>query len=127
MSERPAATPAPPAPQAPKPGFGQKLAQWVLGIALLITGVLGIMRSFNSYLFLPACDSDTASATLKSIFKSKDVELTKVTDFKTVTDASSEKTCQAAIETSDEQATIDYRIFWDGWTAKVMITDVQNK
>jgi hypothetical protein len=122
MTERPN-----PAPPPSKPGGWQRVSQWVVGIALLITGALGIMWTFNTYLFLPACDSDTASATLKSIFKSKDVELTKVSDFKSVTDTSSEKTCQAAIETSDEKATIDYRIFWDGWTATVMITDVQTK
>ena len=76
---------------------------------------------------LPTCSSNTASDTLKSIFKSKDVEVTSISDFKSVTDTSSEKTCQAHVETPAELADIDYRIYWEGWTTKVMITEVKAK
>jgi hypothetical protein len=119
-------TPAP-VPEAPKPKLSQKLTRWFIAIALIISGVGGIVKGFGSYFFLPSCDSTTASDTLKGIFKSKDVELAKVSDATTLTSTSAEKTCQANIETSDELAAIAYRIYWDGWSATVMITKVDAK
>jgi hypothetical protein len=117
---------APPAAAAPRT-FWQKAAQWFIGACLIISGGLGIVKGYNNMFTLPTCSSDTASDTLKSIFKSKDVEVTSISDFKSVTEISSEKTCQAHVETPSELADIDYRIYWEGWTTKVMITEVKAK
>src|SRR5262249_52102949 len=99
----------------------------VVAIALLITGIGGIAKGLGPYFFLPSCDSSTTADTLKNIFKSKDVELTRVSNSTTLTSTSSDMTCQANIETPDELATIGYRIYWDGWSATVMITKVDAK
>jgi hypothetical protein len=115
------AAPAQAAPQT----FRQKAIQWFIAACLLISGGLGMVKVYNNFFSLPTCASDTASDTLKSIFKDKNVEITALSDFKSVTDTSSEKTCQAHVETPDERADIDYRIYWDGWTTKVMITEVK--
>jgi hypothetical protein len=124
-SSSPVAGAAPP-PAAPK-SFAQKAAQWFVGACLIIAGLGGIIKGYTNIFTLPSCESSTASDTLKSIFKSKDVEVSNISDFKSVTNTSSEKTCQAHVETPDELADIAYRIYWEGWTTKVMITDVQAK
>ena len=119
-------TPAPsPESQAPRPKAGPRLVQGVVAIALLISGSLGIMRGYNSLFVLPACDADTTSATLKNIFQSKSVELSKVSDVISTSNSSSERACEAHIETPEEKAVINYRIYWDGWSPTVMITEVK--
>jgi hypothetical protein len=137
MSDSTPTTPPPAASATPAPGggapaagpaprtFWQKATQWFIAACLMITGVLGIVKGYNSFFSLPSCSSDTATDTVKSIFKDKNVELTALRDFKSVTDTSSEKTCQAYVETPDERANIDYRIYKEGWTTKVMITEVK--
>jgi hypothetical protein len=115
------------APAAAPKTFGQKAVQWFLSACLIIAGLGGILRGYTNIFTLPTCESNTSNETLRSIFKSKDVEVSNITDFKSVTDTSSEKTCQAHVETKDELADIGYRIYWEGWTTKVMITDVQAK
>jgi hypothetical protein len=124
MTEAPPVAPAPET-EAPKPKRGQRLLQGVVAVALLISGLLGMMRGYNSLFVLPGCAADTTSATLKNIFQSKSVELSKVGDAATVSDSSSERTCEAHIETPDEKAIITYRIYWDGWSPTVMITEVK--
>jgi hypothetical protein len=107
----------------PKPTLTQKLTQWFVSIALVIAGGLGIMRGFQQFT-LPSCTSDRTSTTLTDIFKSKNVEVTTISDMKSVTDTYSEKTCEAHVKTPTEDANIAYRIYWDGWSASIMITKV---
>ncbi len=73
---------------------------------------------------LPACDSDTATAILRDIFKQKNVELTSLTGLTTLSSTSSEKTCQGQAETPRELATINYRIYWQNSEVMVMIGKV---
>jgi len=114
----------PPQDQAkPKRTLTQKLTQWFVAIALFISGGLGLSKGVNTFL-LPSCDSGRTTDTLKSIFKGKNVEISDLTDVKTLTDTYSEKTCQAHVKTASEEANIDYRIYWDGWTASIVITKV---
>jgi hypothetical protein len=120
----PTPAPASPAEAAPRT-FWQKATQWFIAACLIISGGLGILKGYNSFFSLPACASDTAGDTLKSIFKEKNVEITALSDFKSVTDTSAERTCQAHVETPSETADIDYRIYKEGWTTKVMITEVK--
>jgi hypothetical protein len=125
MSDAANPTPAmePPVEDKPKPTLGQKLTQWFIAIALLVSGGLGLLKVYNQFT-LPSCDEERTTTAIKDIFKSKNVELTGFTDAKSVTNTFSEKTCQAHVKTATEEANIDYRIYWEGWTAKVIITKV---
>ena len=76
---------------------------------------------------LPNCDQDRATATVHDIFKGKDVPLTVLNDIKSVTSTRQEKTCTAHIESKDETANVDYKVFWDGWTVKVLIQTVRDE
>ena len=107
-----------------KPKLHQKLVQWIVGIAVAVSAVGGLVALSNQFL-LPSCSEERTIATLKDIFKQKHVALTNLGDFIAVTESSSEKTCTAHVEGSQETVTINYRIFREGWTPKVMITQVQ--
>jgi hypothetical protein len=119
-----------PAPALPPQGEAkpprtlmQKLTQWVIAIAVIVTGGFGLLRGVNTF-FLPSCDGSRTTDTLKSIFKGKNVEVSEFSDVKTLTDTYSEKTCHAHVKTPSEEANIDYRIYWDGWSASIMISKV---
>ena len=115
--------PLPPQAEAHPKTFGQKLTTWLTTIFGIIIAILGVVKLSDTFT-LPSCASTRSSDTLTSIFKSKNVEVSSITDQKTVTDTSSEKTCTAHVKAPNEEANIDYKIFWDGWSAKVMITKV---
>ena len=100
-----------------------KIRKRLVGIAVLISGGFGISKGVDQFM-LPSCGSDRTTNTLKSIFKGKNVEVSDLTEIKTLTDTYSEKTCQAHVSTPSEQANIDYRIYWDGWSASIIITKV---
>jgi hypothetical protein len=106
----------PPSAQAPKPQ--PKWVRWITIIAGIIIGIGGVTKLVNAFT-LPACDAERIAEVLKSIYKEQKVEITMLSDFKSLTSTSSERTCQVHAETPVDQATIDYRIFWDGWTAKI--------
>ncbi len=113
-------------PQAATPaGVKQKLYQWVsiaVGVILLLTGAL---RAYNAFFpSLPECSSETAKTTIGQIFKDKKVELSTLTNQKSVSDGSEEKTCQAEFTTPAEAGTLSYRIYWQGKEAEVRITAV---
>jgi hypothetical protein len=82
-------------------------------------------EGLQQFLLAAGVRLSTATDTLKSIFKEKNVEVTALQDFKSVTDTPSEQTCQAYVETPEEWANIDYRIYREGFTTKVMITEVK--
>src|SRR6185503_6883162 len=86
-----------------KPDFKQKLYAWLSVIAGIILFLVGLLRVFV-WIFpsLPDCPSDTASQTLRGIFKDKSVELSSLTNLKTVSDGKSEKTCRADFTTPSE-------------------------
>jgi hypothetical protein len=114
------------APAEAKPTFWQKASNWayiIVGFLGLGLGALKIADQFT----LPGCDADRATTTVREIFKSKNVELVALNDIKAVTGTRQEKTCSAHIESKDETANIDYKIFWDGWTVKVLIQTVRDE
>jgi hypothetical protein len=117
----------PPPAEAPKT-FWQKASRWVIGIAGVILMISGLLK-LAPVLFpsLPSCSSDSATNVVRSIFKQKNVELTKLGDIKTVTDTSAEKTCEGQVETPTERATIWYRVYWRDRDVMVMITKVDAK
>ena len=109
-----------------KQTFQQKLTTWVTMAVALIFVLIGAMKVIDEF-SLPTCGSERSEETIKSIYKSRNVTLTKVDDMKTVTDTRSERTCTASIESADASATIDYKIFWQGWTAQVLIETVRDE
>jgi hypothetical protein len=119
-----AVQPSIPPTAAPKT-FWQKASRWIMGVA---GGVLMLSAAikYGAVFFpsLPGCDSDTATAVLRNIFKEKNVELTSLTGITTVSSTSSEKTCQGQAETPREHATINYRVYWQGSDVMVRIGTV---
>ena len=95
----------------------------IVAFIFLGIGALKVMDNFT----LPNCDQERATATVRDIFKGKDVELTVLNDIKSVAGTRQEKTCTAHIESKDETANIDYKVFWDGWTVKVLIQTVRDE
>ena len=114
------------APADATPTFWQKAGKWIIAICGLIGAGIGVLKFVDQFT-LPSCSSDRTTATVRDIFKSKNVELVTLNDFKSVTDTRQEKTCSAHIESKDETANIDYKIFWDGWTVKVLIQAVRDE
>jgi hypothetical protein len=112
------------AKKAAKQAAMQKITRWVVPIALIISGGGGLIKFLTPV--LPSCASSNTCDSLKNIFKSKDVEVSKRDQFKTVTDTSDEKTCQAHVETPSENALIDYRIYWQGKDGQIIITKVDS-
>lgn len=106
----------------PKPKLYQTLVQWIVGIAVAVSAIGGLVKLSNQFL-LPSCSEERTIATLRDIFKQKDIEIASLGDFVAVTESSSEKTCTAHVE-APQGLTIRYRVFWEGWTAKVIITQV---
>jgi len=110
MTTNPVTPPPAAAAEAPKT-FWQKAQQWFLIVCGIIIGLLGLLKLYTAFTpQLPGCAADTTATVLRDIFKKKDVELTVLNNMKTVTDTSSEQTCQAHIKTPAETGTISYNI-----------------
>jgi hypothetical protein len=114
------------APDETKPTFWQKTSKWVYAIVGLIGIGIGALKIADQFT-LPSCDADRTTTTVRDIFKGKDVELVALNDIKPVTDTRQENTCSAHIESKNETANIDYKIFWEGWTVKVLIQTVRDE
>ncbi len=95
------------------------------GVIAAAGGLIKIYKVFSPD--LPGCTADTTSTAVHDIFKGKNVQLDVFNDVKTLTDTSSEKTCQAHIETPIEIGTISYRLYREDKQAKVIITNVDVK
>lgn len=122
----PATPAAPPAPTAPVPAqwnWNQRIAKWVPILAGVVAAIVGAAKITENFT-LPSCDSSRSLEAIRAIFKDKEIADPTLSSAKGVTSASSEKTCTAAYEIPNEKGTLDYRVFWDGWEAKVMITKV---
>jgi hypothetical protein len=94
----------------------------VCGVIIGIGGLIQLYKAFTPQ--LPGCAADSTATVLRDIFKKKDVELTVLNNMKTVTDTSSEQTCQAHIETPAETGTISYSITLQGSNFQVRIDKV---
>ena len=108
--------------------FWQKASRWIFavcGVVIMIGGAMKIYKAASPG--LPNCDSATTKTAITDIYKEKNVTLTSLTDMKSITDTSSEKTCQAHLETAGETATVSYRLFFQDGSSKVMITKVDAK
>ena len=128
MSETPPAVPPAPQPAAPAPPAKKGLPRWasvIIGIVAFAVGGVKLLDTFT----LPSCESSRSLDTIKSIFKDKKVPEPTLTGAKGLTSTSAEKTCQTNYELKQdngntEKGTLDYKVFWEGWSVKVMITKV---
>lgn len=126
MTDTTPAAPEPPPSPKPKRGW-QKLTPFIVIAVGVIAMVRGGTQLYDAFVpHLPSCTSDVANTTLRDIYKKKNVELASLTDMKTLTDTSSEKTCQAEATTASEAATIFYSISWQGRAALIKITRVDS-
>jgi len=107
----------PPAPPGP-PTMGQKLGRWASIVFGIIIGIFGIVRLYQSFT-LPSCDSSRMTDTLRSIYKKQNVEIKSFSDIKTVSSSSSEISCTAVMQVGDDRIPINYRTYWEGWSARV--------
>jgi hypothetical protein len=121
--------PAPLAPAAtaePPKTFWQKAQRWFMIVCGVIIGIGGLIQLYKAFTpQLPGCAADSTATVLRDIFKKKDVELTVLNNMKTVTDTSSEQTCQAHIETPAETGTISYSITLQGSNFQIRIDKVE--
>ena len=119
----PAATSAPPAAQ---PTFLQRWSRWISVAAGVIIGLTLLLQLLFMFT-LPGCGDKRATDTLHAIFRQQKITIDRIRDFKLVSEGESDRTCAAVVEAPGEVANITYRIFWEGWTVKVMIGEVQSK
>jgi hypothetical protein len=109
-----------------KPNINQRIAKWLPICAGLIAAVVGAAKISENFM-LPSCGSSRSLGAIKSIFSDKNLPEPTLTGATGVSSgASSEKACQARYEIPNESGTLDYKVFWEGWEPKVMITKVSN-
>jgi hypothetical protein len=126
MTETKSATPAAATAEPPKT-LMQKLNRWGLIAAAIILGLISLLKIYNAFApQLPRCGSDDVATVIRDIFKKKDVALTALNDFKTVSDGSAQRDCTAHIETPSEKATVSYRITMQGSDFQILITKVDS-
>ena len=102
-----------------------KLVNWLYVVGGVIALLLGVLKIYNVFVpELPDCTSSSVKTSLGDIFKKKNLELTSLTNQKSLTDTSSEKTCQADFMTAAEAGTLFYRIYWEDKSAQILITKV---
>ena len=129
MSNSEGAGAAPPAASAaPAKAAQRKIPRWLSAIIGLVFLVIGLSRLYNVfYPSLPGCDADPTTGLIRKIFKDKNVDLTSLGNFKTITDTSAQKTCQADVATAKETGVISYQISWQGSNVQVLITHVDTR
>ena len=123
MTDQPPSTaPADPPPRT----FTQTLGRWTgiaVGVILLLFGALQLLLAFT----LPACSDKRATDTLHTIFRQQKITINKISDHELVSEGESDRICSAVVDAPGEIAHITYRIFWEGWTVKVMVGEVKSQ
>jgi hypothetical protein len=126
MSEQAPPVTVPPAAAPAKPEPKQKLYKWIGAAAGVVIALGGIAKLATTYAMLPSCDSSRALNNIRTQFKDKDLADPALTDAKAVGEnTSSQKNCEANYEIPQEKGILDYRIVWEGWGAKVLVTRVR--
>lgn len=118
------ATPTVPPQDPAKPTMSQKLTKWGSTAAGIIFAIIAVVKVIDTFT-LPGCDSTRSTDAVRSIFKDKNLPEPTLSGVKSTGDAGAEKTCEAAYEIPNEKGTLDYKVFWESWSAKVMITKVR--
>lgn len=118
MSMTPPETGAPPPAAPAPPTTGQKIGRWASIVFGIIIGIGGLVKLYGVFT-LPSCNSSRMTDTLRSIYKKQNVEIKSVSDIKTVNSSSSEISCTAVMQVGDDKIPINYRTYWEGWSAQV--------
>jgi hypothetical protein len=125
MSEQAPPVTVPPETAA-KPESKSKLYKWIGAAAGVIILLGGAAKLVTTYAMLPSCDASRALNNIRTQFKDKDLADPTLTDAKPVGEnTSSQKNCEANYEIPQEKGILDYRIVWDGWSFKVIVTRVR--
>jgi hypothetical protein len=96
-----------------------------IGITLLLTGV-GLVGKIGSIGSIPACDAQTTRDTLSDLNKQNKFSATKYNFIKKVSASDSETICTANLALSGGGSVeYDYRIFKEGSSVKVAITEIR--
>jgi hypothetical protein len=118
------AAPAAPQGASAEPAPKSRANRWLSILAGIIAMLFGGWKLVETFT-LPACDSSRALDAVRGIFKDKKVPEPTLANARSVDGASGEKTCQADYDLPSEKGVLSYRVFWDGWSGKVMITKAE--
>ena len=95
------------------------------GVVAVITAGIGRLRLVDTFT-LPSCTSDTTRKTIVGIAKERNVPVADLTDVRKREGDGSDVECSATMALEDgKRYAIDYRAFWDGWSAKIKIDKVE--
>lgn len=106
---------------AAAPVAKSRLMRWVTMGAAAIGLLIGAMQLANAFI-LPGCGSSRSLDVIRQIFKDKNLPEPTLTEPRSIAGASKENTCEANYALPNEKGKLNYRVFWEGWTVKVMIT-----
>ena len=93
------------------------------GVVAVISVGIGLLRLVDTFT-LPSCTSDTTRKTIVGIAKERSVAVADLTDIRKREGDGSDVECSATM-TDGKRYAIDYRAFWDGWSAKIKIDKVE--
>jgi hypothetical protein len=105
------------------PAQKSRMARWA-GIITAICGILILAIQLLNWFVLPGCDASKIQDTVRSIFKDNGTPLDRLSDIKPLPDQNGRKTCAARVGTPTQTADITYSVFWEGWTTRVQIGQV---
>ena len=95
------------------------------GVLAVIAAGIGLLRLVDTFT-LPSCTSDTTRKTIVGIAKEKNVAVADLTDIRKREGDGSDVECSATMALEDgKKYAIDYRAFWEGWSAKIKIDKVE--
>ena len=119
-------SPAPQPAPAASPVGRATLMRWIqiiVGISVVAVLALIAVARFTTRNDLPGCDSTQAKNTLSDIFKKNNVDAARYNEIKTLTTLDDMITCNATLTLRDDsKLVIDYRLFKEGGSMKLLIT-----
>jgi hypothetical protein len=90
----------------------------VIAVAVIVLGQAG------RFLWLPGCDAHDSVQKASELWTQVLSNTVSLSDAKTVATGKTETRCQAVVTLGAATATVGYRLFWDGWTAKIQTTGI---
>ena len=97
--------------------------QWTVAAVVVVLLALIAIAKFATRAEIPGCDSTAAKDALSDILKKTNVDATRYDEIKTLTTLKDMVTCNAMLTLrNDSNLVIDYRIYQEGGSMKLMIT-----
>jgi hypothetical protein len=119
------ASPTTAAPPAPTPTRKGRFMRVFYGVIAVIMAGIGLLRLVDAFT-LPSCTSTAMRETIVTIGKEKSVTIADLTNIRSREGNVSETQCSATMVVDDgKNYAIDYRAFWEGWSAKIIIDKVE--